>query len=203
MMSSWLEETVLENDHVRLEPLRREHETALSHAAADGGLWQLWYASVPTPENMPSYLDQAIAAQQKDLALPFIVVDKRNEQIVGTTRFYDADHKNQRLLLGYTWYAQSVQRSAINTSCKLLLLQHAFETLQCAAVEFRTHWMNHRSRAAIARLGAKQDGILRRHIKMPDGSYRDTVVFSILDNEWPTVKMQLNYLLHHHRKNSQ
>ena len=190
-----LQETTLENEHVILSPLRHEHADALVKAAGDGELWNIWYTSVPTAESITDYLDHALATQQNGTALPFVVTDKCTGKIVGTTRFYDADSKNQRLLLGYTWYAQSVQRSGVNTSCKLLLLQHAFETLQCVAVEFRTHWINQRSRNAIARLGAKQDGILRRHMKMPNGSYRDTVIFSILDNEWPTVKTQLNYLL--------
>ena len=175
---------------------------ALIDAASDGELWNIWYTSVPKAEAMAAYIEHALVTQKNGTALPFVVTNKRSEKIVGTTRFYDNDDKNNRLLRGYTWYAQSVQRSAVNTSCKLLLLQHAFETLQCVAVELRTHWINQRSRNAIARLGAKQDGILRRHIKMPDGSYRDTVVFSILDNEWPTVKTQLNYLLDCHNKSS-
>ena len=199
-MAQWLKETTLENEHVILSPLRHEHADALAEAASDGELWNIWYTSVPTAETITAYIDHALTTQQSGTALPFIVTNKRSGTIVGTTRFYDAENKNKRLLLGYTWYAQSVQRSAVNTSCKLLLLQHAFETLQCVAVEFRTHWINQRSRNAIARLGAKQDGVLRRHMKMPDGSYRDTVVFSILDNEWPTVKTHLNYLQSHFRK---
>ncbi|MBV7434183.1 GNAT family N-acetyltransferase [Cardiobacteriaceae bacterium TAE3-ERU3] len=179
----YLEEITLQNEHVILSPLRHKHANALLDAASDGQLWNIWYTSVPSRETIATYINHALTTQQHGTALPFVVIDKRNGQIVGTTRFYDFDDKSQRLLLGYTWYAQSVQRSAVNTSCKLLLLQHAFETLQCVAVEFRTHWINQRSRNAIARLGAKQDGILRRHMKMPDGSYRDTVVFSILDNE--------------------
>lgn len=131
-------------------------------------------------------------------AMPFVVRDIRHGQpgrVVGSTRFFNVDAANRRLEIGHTWYAKSVQRTAVNTECKLLLLTHAFETLGCIAVEFRTHWMNHQSREAIARLGAKQDGVLRNHQRMPDGSYRDTVVFSIIESEWLTVKRHLQYKL--------
>ena len=127
-------------------------------------------------------------------AMPFVVRDATGA-IVGSTRYFNVDAANRRLEIGHTWYAQRAQRTAINTECKLLLLTHAFETLGCIAVEFRTHWFNHASRAAIARLGAKQDGVLRNHQLMPDGSRRDTVVFSILDSEWPAVKRHLGFLL--------
>ena len=127
--------------------------------------------------------------------MPFAVFDDASGEIVGSTRYFNVDARNRRLEIGHTWYARRAQRSAINTECKLLLLTHAFETLDCIAVEFRTHWFNHASRAAIARLGARQDGVLRNHQLMPDGSRRDTVVFSILDGEWPAVKVHLNFLL--------
>ena len=131
-------------------------------------------------------------------AMPFVIRDVHDGKpgkVVGSTRLFNVDAANKRLEIGHTWYAKSVQRTAVNTECKLLLLTHAFETLGCIAVEFRTHWMNHQSRAAIARLGAKQDGVLRNHQRMPDGSFRDTVVFSIIESEWLTVKRHLQYKL--------
>ena len=128
-------------------------------------------------------------------AMPFVVRDKLRGDIVGSTRYFNVDAANRRLEIGHTWYARRAQRTAINTECKLLLLTYAFETLQCIAVEFRTHWFNHRSREAILRLGAKQDGVLRNHQVLPDGSKRDTVVFSIIDGEWPAVKAHLRALL--------
>ena len=128
-------------------------------------------------------------------AMPFVVTDKASGKIVGCTRYFNVDATNRRLEIGHTWYAKRAQRTAINTECKLLLLTHAFETLRCIGVEFRTHWFNHASRTAIARLGAKQDGVLRNHQLMPDGSRRDTVVFSIVDAEWPAVRAHLAFLL--------
>jgi RimJ/RimL family protein N-acetyltransferase len=128
-------------------------------------------------------------------AMPFAVRDNATGDIVGSTRYFNVDAANRRLEIGHTWYAKRAQRTAINTECKLLLLTHAFEKLKCIAVEFRTHWFNHASREAIARLGAKQDGVLRNHQILPDGSYRDTVVFSIIESEWPAVKRQLTFLL--------
>ena len=127
--------------------------------------------------------------------MPFVVHDNATGDIVGCTRYFNVDASNRRLEIGHTWYATHAQRTAINTECKLLLLTHAFEKLKCVAVEFRTHWFNHASREAIARLGAKQDGVLRNHQILPDGSYRDTVVFSIIENEWPAVKRHLTFLL--------
>jgi RimJ/RimL family protein N-acetyltransferase len=128
-------------------------------------------------------------------AMPFAVRATAGGDVVGSTRYFNVDAANRRLEIGHTWYASGVQRTGVNTECKLLLLAHAFEALRCIAVEFRTHWFNHRSRAAIARLGAKQDGVLRNHQRMPDGSYRDTVVFSIIESEWPAVKRNLQWLL--------
>ena len=125
--------------------------------------------------------------------MAFSIIEISTGRILGSTRFCNIDVKNWRVEIGYTWYRQSAQRTGVNTECKLLLLQHAFEQLQCIAVEFRTNWHNHKSRAAIARLGAKQDGVLRQHMLMPDGQYRDTVVFSILNSEWPAVKAQLRW----------
>lgn len=194
-MNDFLEPVTLQGRHVRLEPLTSEHADALNAAAADGELWNLWYTSVPDSMHMDGWITAALQAQEQGTAQPFVVRDLANDGIVGSTRYMHADAPNRRLEIGSTWYARSVQRSAVNTECKHLLLAHAFETLGCIAVEFRTHWHNRRSRAAIARLGAKQDGVLRNHRILADGSYRDTVVFSILESEWPAVKNTLTFQL--------
>lgn len=191
---AFIEPVTLEGWHVTLEPLAREHEADLRRAAADGELWQLWYTSVPAPDKTVGYIDTAIRMRELG-AMPFAVRDNVSAEIVGCTRYFNVDAANRRLEIGHTWYATRVQRTAINTECKLLLLSHAFEKLKCIAVEFRTHWFNHASREAIARLGAKQDGVLRNHQIAPDGSYRDTVVFSIIESEWPAVKRHLIFLL--------
>lgn len=190
-MSAWQTPPTLRGSHVRIDPMQRDDIDALRAAAADGELWTLWYTSVPTPDGMPEYVDHALKWQVagRDHAL---VVRDGSGAVIGSTRLCNLDPANQRLEIGYTWYAQRVQRSAVNTETKRLLLAHAFETLGCIAVEFRTHWFNHRSRAAIARLGAKQDGVLRNHQRLPDGSYRDTVVFSIIESEWPAVRRHLD-----------
>jgi RimJ/RimL family protein N-acetyltransferase len=190
----WLSPVTLAGRHVRLEPLAREHIEGLQRAAGDGELWKLWYTSVPAPDATAGYVDTALALQAQGLALPFVVRDGTGG-IVGCTRFGNVDAANRRVEIGWTWYAKRCQRTGLNTEAKLLLLTHAFEALHCAAVEFRTSWFNHASRNAIARLGAKQDGVLRNHMRMADGSYRDTVVFSILANEWPMVKRHLQFKL--------
>jgi RimJ/RimL family protein N-acetyltransferase len=193
----FIEPTTLVGQHVRLEPLGLEHAADLCEAAQDGELWRLWYCSVPHPENIETYIALALSGQKNQGDLPFAVrsLDPRGTgKIIGSTRFLRVDPENRRLEIGFTWYAQRFQRTAANTETKLLLLQHAFEFLQCIAVEFRTHWMNHRSREAISRLGAKQDGVLRNHAMM-SGVRRDTVVFSIIDSEWPTVKLHLRHKL--------
>lgn len=195
MSLSPLTPITLTGNHVVLEPLQKEHREALIKAASDGELWQLWYTGVPSPEGAEDYIDKALEQQQDGKALPFVVKDKQNHSIIGSTRFCNADLLNRRLEIGYTWYAQSYQRTATNSECKFLMLQYAFEQLGCIAIEFRTHWLNLRSRNAIARLGAKQDGVLRSHVIMPDGSFRDTVVFSIIENEWPMVKQHLSFIL--------
>jgi RimJ/RimL family protein N-acetyltransferase len=192
---AFVEPVTLEGRHATLEPLAREHEADLRRAAADGELWRLWYTSVPAPETTGAYIDAALEMREDLGAMPFAVRDNAVGDIVGCTRYFNVDAANRRLEIGHTWYAKRAQRTAINTECKLLLLTHAFEKLKCVAVEFRTHWFNHASREAIARLGAKQDGVLRNHQILPDGSYRDTVVFSIIENEWPAVKRHLTSLL--------
>ena len=181
--------------HATLEPLAASHVEGVKAAAADGELWNLWYTSVPAPDKVGEWLDIALDMRERLGAMPFAVRNNETKDIVGSTRYFNVDAANRRLEIGHTWYARRAQRTAINTECKRLLLTHAFETLRCIAVEFRTHWFNHRSREAIARLGAKQDGVLRNHHLMPDGSKRDTVVFSILDSEWPAVKRHLDFLL--------
>ncbi len=197
-MSRLIAPVTLSGQHAWLEPLGPEHEDEVRAAAADGELWKLWYTSVPSPENTGSWLATALDMRERLGAMPFVVRemhDGKPGKVVGATRFFNVDEANRRLEIGHTWYSKSAQRSGINTECKLLLLAHAFEALRCIAVEFRTHWMNHQSRAAIARLGAKQDGVLRNHQCMPDGSFRDTVVFSIIESEWLTVKRHLQYKL--------
>jgi len=195
MTGRLVEPVVLEGRYAALEPLGREHAAGLRRAAADGELWQLWYTSVPAPDATEAYIDAALKMREDLGAMPFVVRDRANGEVVGCTRYFNVDAINRRLEIGFTWYAKHAQRTAINTECKLLLLTHAFESLKCIAVEFRTHWLNHASREAIARIGAKQDGVLRHHQIASDGSYRDTVVFSIIDCEWPAVKRHLSFLL--------
>lgn len=191
---AFIEPVTLSGRHVRLEPLAMIHHDALVEAASDGALWKLWYTSVPAPQAMRAWIDTALAMRSQH-ALPFVIRDAGDGSVVGSTRYFNVDPNNRRLEIGHTWHAKRAQRTGINTEAKLLLLGHAFEALQCIAVEFRTHWMNQPSRAAIARLGAKQDGVLRQHQRMADGSLRDTVVFSIIDAEWPTVKRHLQHKL--------
>jgi RimJ/RimL family protein N-acetyltransferase len=191
----FIEPVTLKGRHATLEPLAREHEDSLRSAARDGELWRLWYTSIAPPEKMGDYVATALDMREKLGAMPFVVRDNASGAIVGCTRYFNVDAVNRRLEIGHTWYAKRAQRTAINTECKLLLLTHAFEALDCIAVEFRTHWFNHASREAILRLGAKQDGVLRNHQVGPDGSYRDTVVFSIIESEWPAGKKHLQWLL--------
>lgn len=195
MDTRFIEPVTLRGAHASVEPLAAAHADGIRTAAADGELWRLWYTSVPAPETTAQWLASALDMRERLGAMPFVVRDNASGAIVGSTRYFNVDAANRRLEIGHTWYAKRAQRTAINTDCKLLLLTHAFETLECIAVEFRTHWFNEASRAAIARLGAKQDGVLRNHQLLPDGSRRDTVVFSIIDGEWPAVKAHLRFLL--------
>jgi RimJ/RimL family protein N-acetyltransferase len=190
----WRTVPTLIGRHVRLEPLGPAHADGLRAAAADGELWTLWYTSVPAPEQTGAYIDTALAAQAEGRALPFVVRDA-DGCIVGSTRFGNVEASHRRVEIGWTWYARRVQRTALNTEAKRLLLTHAFETMQCNVVQLCTHWHNLASRAAIARLGAKQDGVLRSHMIMPDGGTRDTVVFSIIASEWPAVRQGLDHRL--------
>jgi RimJ/RimL family protein N-acetyltransferase len=177
---------------VTLEPLRPDHHDELVAAASDGRLWELWYTSVPSPETMGADIARKLA---EPTTLPFTARRADTGAVVGMTTYLNIEPEVPRLEIGSTWTAASAQRTGINAESKLLLLTHAFEVLGCLAVEFRTHWHNVQSRTAIARLGAKQDGVLRNHRRMPDGSLRDTVVFSILDAEWPAVRSGLRHRL--------
>ncbi len=195
MKKRWIEPVTLTGSKVILEPLSLEHLDGLISAVKDGELWKLWFTSIPSPEKAEEYIKTALEMRENAGAMPFIVRDRESNKIIGCTRYFNVDEVNQRLEIGYTWYSESYQRTAVNTECKYFLLSHAFEKLDAIAVEFRTHWHNHKSRAAIARLGAKQDGVLRNHQRTADGSYRDTVVFSIINLEWPAVRQSLMFKL--------
>ena len=194
-MEPWLKAVQLEGEAVRLRPLQKEDRDALLKAAEDGALWQLWFTSVPSAQTIDQYIAVALQEQALGLSIPFVVELKLSGKIIGSTRLCNAVAQNRRIEIGYTWYSKSAQKTSVNTQCKLLLLEHAFSTLDAIAVEFRTHWHNQASRAAIARLGAKQDGVLRNHSIEPDGAYRDTVVFSIVESEWPSVRKGLLFKL--------
>lgn len=196
---SFLAPVTLTGSLVTLVPLAQEHHDGLVGAARDGDLWNLWYTSVPEPQHMRADIDRRLGLLAAGSMLPFTVRRNDTGSIVGMTTYMNADAVNRRVEIGSTWIARSAQRTGINTESKLLLLTHAFEDLRCIAVEFRTHWMNQQSRLAIARLGAKQDGVLRNHLRMPDGSLRDTVVFSIIESEWPAVRNELQRQLAIHR----
>lgn len=185
----------LEGQYVTLEPLTLEHEEALIAAASDGELWNLWFTSIPSPATTKAFIQTALEEQALGKCVPFAVVRNSDKKIVGSTRYLNIETLVHRLEIGNTWYSKSVQRTAINTECKFLLLQYAFEPLACIAVEFRTNWFNEKSRNAILRLGAKQDGVLRNHRTLADGTYRDSVVFSIINSEWPGVRRNLLYKL--------
>ncbi|MBN9532161.1 MAG: GNAT family N-acetyltransferase [Alphaproteobacteria bacterium] len=190
----FLEPVTLKGRHAILVPLSQEHHDDLVEAVNDGALWNLWYTFIPKPENMKAEIARRLALQEKGTMLPFAILDTGGKA-VGMTTFMDADAANRRVEIGSTWYRMAVQRTAMNTECKLMLLTHAFERMGCIAVEFRTHFLNRQSRNGIERLGAKLDGILRSHRIMPDGTLRDTVVYSIVASEWPTVKIHLSWQL--------
>jgi RimJ/RimL family protein N-acetyltransferase len=181
--------------HVQLTPLSVDHQEGLRSAVRDGNLWELWYTSIPSPEGMLAEIQRRLALQEAGSMLPFAITDRATGEIVGMTTYMNIDQATPRVEIGSTWYAQRVQRTALNTEAKLLLLTHAFEKLGCAAVEFRTHFMNQQSRRAIERLGAKLDGILRNHFFTENGTLRDTCVYSILQSEWPTIKTHLEHQL--------
>ena len=192
---TWLEPVTLKSDHAILEPLDRRHESDLIEAARDGELWNLWYTNVPTEAEVGTQIDHWLELQKAGSMLPFAVIEPDSGMAIGITTYMAADEANRRLEIGRTWYRRRVQRTALNTSCKLLLLTHAFEELDCIAVEFRTHFFNRDSRRGIERLGAKLDGILRSHQIAKNGTLRDTCVYSIIAAEWPTVKANLSWQL--------
>jgi RimJ/RimL family protein N-acetyltransferase len=191
---AFLEPVTLKGRHGRLVPLSHDHHDALCEAVRDGELWKLWYTTVPAPEGIGAEIDRRLGLQAEGKMLPFTVLDA-DRKPVGMTTYMNVDAPNRRLEIGSTWYAKSVQRTALNTECKLMLLTHAFEDLDCIAVEFRTHVLNTQSRRGIERLGARLDGILRSHSIMPNGTIRDTVVYSITAPEWPMVRSHLNWQL--------
>jgi RimJ/RimL family protein N-acetyltransferase len=194
-MSRWIEPVTLSGAHAVLEPLAREHRDEVLAAASDGELWRLWYTAAPAPDSIDAWLDTALAQREQAGAMPFVVRRASDRRMVGTTRMFNVDATHRRLEIGHTWYSASVQRTAINTECKALLLAHAFDTLGCIAVELRTHFMNRQSRAAIERLGARLDGVLRHHQRLPNGTIRDTCVYSIVAPEWPAVRENLRWQL--------
>ncbi len=192
----------LEGHGVRLEPLAYEHEEGLAVAAADGKLWELWYTSVPEPEETYGFIADALAGQEAGHMLPWAVRELTNGTIIGSTRYHDIVAEIDRVEIGFTWYGKSWQRSHVNTACKLLLLGHAFDTLGCKVVGLRTDNFNFTSQRAIEALGAKKDGVLRHHRPRRDGTVRDSVMYSILAPEWPDVKQHLEFRLTRHGKSA-
>lgn len=186
-----IQPVTLTGQHVILVPLEAGHSEGLAAAVQDGKLWELWFTSVPRPEAVEAEIQRRLALQAAGSMLPFTVIDPASRRIVGMTTYMNIDASGPRVEIGSTWYAKSVQRTALNTEAKLLLLTHAFEQLDCLAVEFRTHFLNHASRRAIERLGARLDGILRNHLRMKNGALRDTCVYSIIAGEWPAIKAHL------------
>ena len=192
---SWLQPTTLRSALVTLAPLDHRHREDLVEAVEDGEMFKLWYTAVPGPEAMGPQIERRISQQAAGAVLPFAIIDNATGKAAGMTNYLNVDAVNRRVEIGGTWYRRSVQRTGFNTQAKLLLLEHAFETLNCIAVEFRTHFFNQQSRRAIERLGAKLDGILRCHELAANGTLRDTCVYSIIASEWPTVKAHLAWQL--------
>jgi len=190
----------LEGHGVRLEPLTPAHEEGLRAAAQDGKLWELFFTSVPEPDKTQKYIDDALEGQKLGHMLPWAVRDLKTNTIVGTTRYHDIVPVSDRVEIGYTWYAQRVQRSHVNTACKLLLFELAFEKIKCKVVGLRTDNFNFRSQRAIEALGAKKDGVIRHHVPRRDGTIRDTVMYSVLAHEWPDVKRHLLFRLSRNEK---
>ncbi|SOH92698.1 Protein N-acetyltransferase, RimJ/RimL family [Monaibacterium marinum] len=189
-MSNWPDPVTLTSDTAMLAPLAQTHCADLQQAAADGELHRLWYTTIPAPDAVEAEIDRRLSLGNM---LPFAIIERSSGRAVGMTTYMNIDAVNRRLEIGSTWYRKSVQRGPLNTECKMMLLTHAFEQLDCIAVEFRTHFMNHQSRRAIERLGAKLDGIMRSHSVLANGSLRDTAVYSIIASEWPTVRAHLQW----------
>ena len=192
---SWPKPVTLHSKTVQLEPLSIDHVSDLIDAVQDGKLYNHWYTSIPQPKNMKTEIERRLKLQDMGTMLPFAVISLKTEKAVGMTTYMNVDKENKRVEIGSTWYAKSVQRTSLNTECKLMLLEHAFENLACICVEFRTHFMNHQSRRGIERLGAKLDGILRSNAIQKNGTIRDTAVYTIISSEWSSVKANLEYQL--------
>ena len=192
---SWPKPVTLHSKTVQLEPLSIDHVSDLINAVKDGNLYNHWYTSIPQPKNMKMEIERRLKLQDMGTMLPFAVISLKTEKAVGMTTYMNVDKENKRVEIGSTWYAKSVQRTSLNTECKLVLLEHAFEKLNCICVEFRTHFMNHQSRRGIERLGAKLDGILRSNAIQKNGTIRDTAVYTIISSEWSSVKANLEYQL--------
>lgn len=190
-----IDATTLSGQHVELVPLSLHHASDLAEAVLDGQLWQLWYTNIPAPEEMQAEIERRLRLQSEGSMVPYAALDGLGGRAVGMTSYMNIDAISPRVEIGSTWYSSRVQRTMLNTEVKLLLLTHAFETLNCLAVEFRTHFMNHASRRAIERLGAKLDGVLRSHLRLKDGTIRDTCVYSVTANEWPAVRSHLHWQL--------
>ena len=190
----------LEGHGVRLEPLKREHEKGLVEAAKDGKLWELFFTSVPEPEKTLAYIDTALQGQKDGHMLPWVVLDAKSGKVLGSTRYHDIIPAADRVEIGYTWYAQRCQRTHVNTACKLLLFEFGFEKVKCGVIGLRTDNFNFRSQRAIEALGAKKDGVIRRHWPRRDGTIRDTVMYSVLADEWPDVKRHLEFRLSRNQK---
>lgn len=189
---------VLERGSVRLEPMREEHVAALREAAADGALWDLWFTVVPEPAEAEAYVATALRGLEAGHMLPWVVRDLASGAVIGSTRYHDVVTEIDRVEIGHTWYARSWQRTHVNTTCKLMLFAHAFETLGCKVVGLRTDNFNFRSQKAIEALGAKKDGVIRHHKARKDGTVRDSHIYSILAAEWPDVKRHLELRLERH-----
>jgi len=192
---SWPKPVTLHSKTVQLEPLSTDHVSDLINSVKDGKLYNHWYTSIPQPKNMEMEIERRLKLQDMGTMLPFAVISLKTEKAVGMTTYMNVDKENKRVEIGSTWYAKSVQRTSLNTECKLVLLEHAFEKLNCICVEFRTHFMNHQSRRGIERLGAKLDGILRSNAIQKNGTIRDTAVYTIISSEWSSVKANLEYQL--------
>ena len=193
-----LEPRVLEGRGVRLEPISLGHVDALARVVEDGRLWELWFTAIPEPKGIPAYVERALEGQAEGHMLPWVVRELSTGAVIGSTRYHDVVATVDRVEIGYTWYAKRWQRSHVNTTCKLLLFQHAFETVGCRVVGLRTDHFNFASQRAIEALGAKKDGVLRHHAPRRDGSARDTVIYSVLAHEWPDVKRHLEHRLARH-----
>ncbi|WP_439134875.1 GNAT family N-acetyltransferase [Pseudomaricurvus sp.] len=192
------QEVTLEGTHIRLEPLRPEHKDGLIQVIRDGDLWRLFVTQIPHPDNIDAYMEKAFKDHASGKGLTFVTLDKNSGQVAGSTRFMNAQHYHERVEIGATFLGKSHQRSSFNTEAKLLMLRHAFDTLNLNRVEFLTDYLNTPSKNAILRLGAKMEGILRSHMVMPDGRIRDSVIFSITRYDWPGVEQNLTYKLQSH-----